>query len=143
MRHYATSRKVPNWNTLETTKLFHFTSNPSSRINIMGSTECLTEICTRNQLGVKSNWCVRLTTSPPTLSLLPIKCTSLGSPRSATLIAFSCDIGRYVYFVLRHSYIGGKFKYINTWLFFRRLLTQGIPNPIRRVDKFQKHKLHD
>jgi hypothetical protein len=48
--------------------IFFSLPNPSSRTMVLGSTEPLTEMSTRNLPGVKSGWCVGLTTLPPSVS---------------------------------------------------------------------------
>jgi hypothetical protein len=59
--------------------------DPSSRATALGSTQPLTEMSTRNLPGVKGSWHIRLTTSPPSVSLLSRKCGS--PPRPVTGIA--------------------------------------------------------
>jgi hypothetical protein len=50
--------------------------NPSSHTMALGSTQPLTEMSTGNLPGAKG-WCVRLTTSPPSVSQLSKKCLIL------------------------------------------------------------------
>jgi hypothetical protein len=51
--------------------------NPFSHTMALGSTQPLTEMSTRNLIGVKGSWHMRLTTSLPSVSWLSIKCGSL------------------------------------------------------------------
>jgi hypothetical protein len=72
LRHYATIRKVAGSNPDEVTGFFNW-PNPSSRTMVLGSTQPLTEMSTRNLSGSKG----RPTNSPPSMSRLSIKCGSL------------------------------------------------------------------
>jgi hypothetical protein len=55
---------------------FFYWPNPSSCTMALRSTHPLTEISTRNLLGVNGSWCMRLTTSLPSVSQLSRKCGS-------------------------------------------------------------------
>jgi hypothetical protein len=68
--HYATSRKVAGSITDEVTKFFSL-PNHSSCTTVLGSTQPLTEMSTRNLLGgwVKGCRRVRLTTSSPSVKI--------------------------------------------------------------------------
>jgi hypothetical protein len=76
LRHYATSRKVVGSILNEVIGFFNW-PNTSSRTMALGSTQPLTEMSTRNLLGVKGGWHVRLRTSLPSVSRLYIKCEIL------------------------------------------------------------------
>jgi hypothetical protein len=68
LRHYATSRKVPG--SIPDVIGFFNWPNPSSPTMALGQTQPLTEMSTRNILGVEGGWHVGLTTSPPSVSRL-------------------------------------------------------------------------
>jgi hypothetical protein len=65
LRHCATSQKVTGSIPEGVTGIFH-QHNPSGRTMALGLTQPLTKMSTRNiSWGGKGNWCVQLTTLPP------------------------------------------------------------------------------
>jgi hypothetical protein len=81
LRHYATSRKVADSSPDEAIGFFFSWLNPSGRTVVLGSTQPLTEMGTRNVLGillgVKGGRRVGLTALPPSMSRFSRKCGSL------------------------------------------------------------------
>jgi hypothetical protein len=72
---YTASRKVAGSIPIEVIEFLNF-PNPSSRTMVLGSTQPLTEMGTRNLLGVKDGQRVSLTTSP-SVNRFSTKCGSL------------------------------------------------------------------
>jgi hypothetical protein len=69
------SRKVARSNADEVD--FINLHNPSSRTMALGSTQPLTEMCTRNHPGSEGRPMLKLTTLPPSVSRLSRKCGNL------------------------------------------------------------------
>jgi hypothetical protein len=77
--------------------------NPSSCIMAMGLTQFLTEMSTRKFFWeVKCGWCVRLTTSPPSLSWFSRKCGILDITQPCRPL---CPTTGIVLFILLHYFI--------------------------------------
>ena len=66
----ATNRKVAGSIQDGVTGIFHRHKNPSDRTMAMGSTQPLTEMCTRSISWGKGGRCVRLTTLPPSCAVV-------------------------------------------------------------------------
>jgi hypothetical protein len=64
LRRCATSRTVPGWIPGSVTGFFSDIS-PSDRTMVLGSTQAVVKMSTRNIPGGKGGRCVKMTTSPP------------------------------------------------------------------------------
>jgi hypothetical protein len=106
LRHYATNRKAAG--SIPMLLDFFNLPNPSSRTMILGSTQPLTEMSTRNLPGVKRGRRVRLKTLPSSVSRLCRE--NVGASMSHNLIGLQDLLQGYLtpfpLFKLRKNLVG-------------------------------------